>query len=207
MKGSKQILALVFISGTLILNACNERNRELIQNQSKKDSTATFNNHTGLSIYQQEGEWVTQNNDTITLNDLRGKVQVIAMVFTHCRLACPKIVNDMQKIDQQLPANIKGKVGFTLVSFDVERDTIGQLKAFAKDMGLDSSWILLHGDEQELRKLSMLLDVNYEKLQNGDFGHTNVISILDPNGVIVHRHEGLEMDARAMVDKVLEAAR
>ena len=201
-----KLLNVAALAGVLLLAACKDKNTVPEKTVNKSDS-AVVNKRDGLSIYQLDGKWVTQNNKTITLSDLKGKVQVIAMIFTHCRYACPKIVDDIQEIEAQIPVNMKGKVGYTLVTFDVDRDSVGQLKAFAKDEGLDSNWRLLRGDEEEVRELSMLLDVNYEKLENGDFNHTSVITILDENGVKIHRHEGLEMDAKEMANRVVAAVK
>lgn len=188
----------------MIFTSCNNQNTSVKSEGNAQDSAAAKQPKasTGLSIYQLEGNWLTQDNKTITLSNLKGKVQIMAMIFTHCRYACPRIVNDMKDIENELPINRRGKVGFTLVSFDAARDTVGRLKEFANEMSLDSNWTLLHGNDKQIRTLSMLLDVNYEKLANGDFNHTSVINILDENGVIVHRHEGLEMDAKEMGQKV-----
>ena len=48
------------------------------------------------SIYRLPGKWTDQHNHNLELNQLKGKVQVIAMIFTHCAYACPRIVQDMK---------------------------------------------------------------------------------------------------------------
>lgn len=149
----------------------------------------------GASIYQLDGEWHTQNNDTLSLSQLSGKIPVIAMGFTHCGYACPRLVTDMKRIEEQIPPKKKNDVVFVLASFDTERDHPERLRAFAKEMDLDEDWLLLHGDEETVRELSMVLDVKYKKQPGGDFAHSNSITLLNTNGEIVEQIEGLGSDA------------
>lgn len=58
---------------------------------------------------------------------------------------------------------------FVLVSFDSDRDHTKELKEFAKEMKLGKNWLILHGNDEDVRELSMLLDVKYKKQPNGDF--------------------------------------
>ena len=74
------------------------------------------------SLYQLESTWTSDVGREIKLGVLQGQPQVVAMVFTTCEFACPIIVNDMKRIADALPASLRGKVNFTLISFDHERD-------------------------------------------------------------------------------------
>jgi len=154
------------------------------------------------SIYQMEGTWVTHRGDTITLGELKGKIPVVAMVFTNCTFACPKIVDDIKTIKQQVPADKKDKMVYVLISFDTERDTPERLNAFAKSMQLDDQWLLLHGSEDEVREMSMLLNVKYKKMPNGDFGHSNEITLLDTEGTIIEQVEGLGSNQQPILNKI-----
>src|SRR5690606_32328154 len=115
------------------------------------------------SIYQFNGEWHSQDGDTVTLESLRGKIPVIAMVFTYCEFACPRIIADIKKLHDQVPPGKEEEVIFVLVSFDTERDHPERLKEYADRMNLGDNWLLLHGNEDNVRMLSMLLDVKYQK--------------------------------------------
>src|SRR5690606_19652791 len=44
------------------------------------------------SIYQFQGSWHTQENDTIQLQTRRGKIAVGARIITHCEVGWPRIV-------------------------------------------------------------------------------------------------------------------
>ena len=116
------------------------------------------------------------------------------MVFTHCTYACPTLTKDMKAIAAQLKSNgIKEEeIQYALVSFDTERDNPARLTAFAAEMGLDKSWTLLTGKEDAVRQLSVLLNIQYEKAPDGNFSHSNVITVLDKEGRIATQLEGLE---------------
>ena len=158
----------------------------------------------GESIYQAEGKWDNQFGDTLRLADLKGKIPVVSMVFTRCTFACPRIVGDMQAIERQIPADKKDKVVFVLVSFDSERDHTTELKQFARQMKLGDNWQILHGDEESVRELSMLLDVRYKKQENGDFTHSSSMTLLDTSGAIAGRVEGLGSDPAPILEKIRE---
>src|SRR5690242_3384599 len=146
------------------------------------------------SVYGLPGKWTDQNNNLAPLNSLEGKVQVVAMIFTHCGYACPRTIDNMKAIASRLPANEKDKVGFVLISFDPERDSPQQLKAYAIAKQLDNHWTLLHGSADQIRELSLLLDLQYNQQPDGNFSHSNAITVLDKQGIIVKRLEGLTIN-------------
>lgn len=146
------------------------------------------------SIYQLESKWQDQDNKTLTLNSLSGKIQIVAMIFTNCKLACPRLIVDLKLIESKLSAEQKKKSSFLLISFDSERDTPKSLKKFAVEMQLDENWKLIHSTEKNIREISMILDVSYEKQTDGTFSHSNAIHIINETGIIVHRQEGLGSD-------------
>jgi protein SCO1/2 len=83
-------------------------------------------------------------------------------------------------------------VWFALFSFDSERDRPDVLRTFASAHDLDPSrWRLHHGDRAAVRDLAMALGIRYKRDARGDYDHSNVISILDREGVIRHQQVGL----------------
>lgn len=155
------------------------------------------------SVYQLPGIWTDQHNHSFVLNELKGKVQVMAMIFTHCGYACPRIVQDMLAIQRALPAAEKNEVGFVLVSFDSDRDDPSQLARYAGQQGLDGQWTLLHGNASQVRELSLLLNVSYQRLTDSNFAHSNAIVILDRQGAISRTLPGLEPKTDSAVRIIL----
>src|SRR5688500_573995 len=118
----------LFLTGclvTLLLSGCNQQ-PELKEKQKPKATISTPETN-GESIYQLTGEWHDQNGDTLQLKELSGKIPVMAMIFTGCKYACTRMVDDIQNIEKQVPADKKDKVVFVLVSFDSERDQPARL--------------------------------------------------------------------------------
>jgi len=139
-----------------------------------------------LSIYQLESEWTDQHGRTRQLAELRGRPQAIAMVYTHCGSACPRIVGDLKRLEAEFP-----ELGLVLVSIDPERDSPGRLHEFATGSGLGERWTLLNGDDGALMELAAVLGVRYRRVSDTEFMHSNLITVLDTAGVIAYRQEGL----------------
>src|SRR5690606_12679619 len=164
-------------------------------------STADYKNE---SLYQLDGTWLDQDSNTFKMQELEGKIPLVAMVFTSCAYACPRMVADIQNIEQQVPKEKAGDMKYVLISFDVERDYPERLSKFAKDMELDDQWILLHGNEEDVRELSMILGVSYKKMPDGNFAHSNQITLLNRKGEMVEQVEGLGTDPKPIVEKIKE---
>ena len=113
------------------------------------------------------------------------------MFFASCGYACPLLVTDMQAIRAQLPAAVREKAVFVLVSFDVARDTPEALHNYRTQRGLDAGWTLLHGADDAVRELAALLGVKYKQEADGMFSHSNLITILNAEGEVVHQRSGL----------------
>lgn len=170
--------------------------------KEKKKEVAEAPAPAGDPIYEAEGKWDNQNGDTITLSSLKGKIPVVSMVFTRCTFACPRIVSDLKAIEKQVPEDKKDDVVFVLVSFDSDRDHTKELQDFVRQNKLGEQWMVLHGDEESVRELSMLLDVKYKKQPNGDFTHSSSVALLDRSGAIVTQLEGLGADARPLINAI-----
>jgi protein SCO1/2 len=150
--------------------------------------------------------WTTAIGQPLRLGHLQGKVQVLAMVYTTCESACPIIVGLMQLIEAALPPELRPYVGFVLVTLDPARDTPDVLSAYSARMHLDPiSWWLLSGHPDDVLELAMLLGIKYRRDQDGGFIHSNVITVLNKAGEIVHRHEGLQQEMASALEAIRRA--
>ena len=155
------------------------------------------------SLYQLESTWTSDVGREIKLGVLQGRPQVVAMVFTSCEFACPIIVNDMKRIAAALPADLRGKVNFTLISFDHERDTPAKLHAFRQRMILPvANWTLLRGGPDDVRELAALVGVNYRQDARGQYAHSNIITLLNSAGEVDFQQSGLNIDPSQMVERI-----
>ncbi|GAB1488264.1 hypothetical protein MASR2M8_07090 [Opitutaceae bacterium] len=144
------------------------------------------------SLYQLEATYTGDDGKPVTLGQLRGRPVVLAMFFATCTYACPMIVADMARIRDGLPEDLRANAALVLVSFDTKRDTPEVLARYRKDRQLDQQWTLLRGDDGAVRELAALLGVKFKQEADGQFAHSNIISILNTEGEIIHQRAGLK---------------
>ena len=142
------------------------------------------------SLYQTEVSFTNDRGESFQLVELRGRPVVLTMFFASCSHACPMLVTVMQQIRAALPADLANPPVFVLVSFDVERDTPAALAYYRESRLLDDQWRLLHGDNDAVRELAALLGIKYQAEATGGFSHSNVISLLNAEGEVVHQRMG-----------------
>ncbi len=194
---------LTFIGCSMLFSACEPQE---LQQKTLETSTQTVEEELpDLSIFHLPSKWATQSNDTIELVDLRGKVTVLALIFTSCQYACPRLVADMKGIEEEVAANKRSETNFVLVSIDPENDTPEVLHQFAEEKELDlSHWTLLQGTPDSVLELAVTLGVKYRKVSAIDFSHSNIISVFEPNGELVFQQDGFGADNTDIVGHINE---
>ncbi len=144
------------------------------------------------SLYQLEASYTGDDGKPVTLGQFKGRPVVVAMFFATCTYACPMIVADMARIRDGLPESLRANAALVLVSFDTKRDTPEVLARYRKDRGLNQQWTLLRGDDGAVRELAALLGVKFKQEADGQFAHSNIISILNVQGEVIHQRAGLK---------------
>ena len=163
---------------------------------------------TEKSVYQLGNDWTNDAGQTVKLASLAGRPQVVAMFFANCQYACPLLVYQMQQIETGLPVNLRTNVGFVLVSFDPERDTVAALHNYRGQHGLDAKgWTLLRGSADSVQELAAVLGVQFKQDATGQFLHSNLITLLNSDGEIVYQKTGLNLETQPMVQRVEGLAR
>ena len=164
---------------------------------------AAQTNYTDKSLFLLESVWTSDANRQVKLGVLRGRPQVVAMFFASCQFTCPLTVSDLLRIEAALPENLRTNTDFLLVSFDSERDTPAALKAYrAKRELSNQNWTLLRGEPDDVRELAALLGVIYKRDANGDFAHSNVITVVNAEGEIIFQQPGLNLPPDEIVAKL-----
>lgn len=176
--------------------------------QAKSHSGHTHHEHmsmpidepvSGQSLHQLEAPWTDQHGDTTRIGDFAGKIVVLAMAYTHCEYACPRIIADMRYIRKQFPGQAQD-LAFVLASVDPDRDTVEHLQAFGQTTGLSAQgWRLLWAPDDTVRELAAVLGVQYRRVSASDFAHSNIISVLGPDGEIHYQQKELGVAPDATV--------
>jgi len=184
------------------------KNVSAINDNDEKKSCCTeeeVDEYSDNSIYNLESDWMNQNGDKINLGSLRGKPVILTLFYASCTYACPILINDMKKIESSLSRNRLNDYKFVLVSIDPDRDTPKNLFKTLEINNLDSRrWTLLTGNKDDVMNLAALIGFKFKDDGKGGFSHSNLITLLNENGEIVHQHVGLNQsvdDALVVLNK------
>ncbi|MDT0293462.1 SCO family protein [Mesonia ostreae] len=135
--------------------------------------------------------FTNQDGETITNEDYRGKVYVVEFFFTTCPTICPKMNENMVKIQNEF----YGNPNFGIASFSIypEHDTPKVLKAYAEEYGVAiPNWNMLTGEREaifELANTGFNLYVAENKEMDGNFEHSGYFALVDQEGVIRSRYD------------------
>jgi protein SCO1 len=93
-----------------------------------------------------------QRGQTISAQQLRGRVLIADFIFTSCPDVCPLLTEQLARLRKQLPEHAP----LTLLSFSVdpEHDTPQRLQLFAAQHGVDSQdWWFLTGPLDQIKQV------------------------------------------------------
>ena len=96
-----------------------------------------------------------QDGQTFSLNQTRGKVVVLSLIYTHCPDICPVTTARMKQIQDQLQANgLSNQVQLVTFTVDPQRDTATVLKQFAGVFNVNfDNWVFLTGASDQISDL------------------------------------------------------
>jgi protein SCO1/2 len=158
------------------------------------------------SILDFEHQWTDQSGQPFRLSSLKGKRIVLTMGYATCQFACPRIMADLMAIERALTDSEKATTHFVFITIDPQRDTPETLEGFLTSYKVDPQrWHALRGGEDETREISVALGVRFKAIDGGDFAHSNLITLLDAEGSITHRQQGLGADPAELI-KALRAS-
>ena len=197
---------MYLLVAAFLFTACNnaeKKETEVDKDLAESKVSSEENELPELSIYNLPSTWTTQNGENIQLEDLRGNVLVMVMIYTSCKAACPRLVADMRNIEKQVPEADLKKTKFILVSIDPETDTPKRLKDFSIENDMENDhWLFLRGTPEDTREFAAVLAVSYKKISPIDFSHSNIISVFDEEGVLVHQQQGLGVDNAETIEAI-----
>lgn len=191
------------------LNSCSDTTSSSDDsNQEEKEAAPiTAKEFDEMSIFQLPSEWESQEDKLVKLEDLQGNILVAVMIYTTCKAACPRLVADMKNIQSQIGTATQKPVKYLLFSIDPETDTPEQLKKFSIENEMaENHWLFLRSSEENTREFANVLAVKYAEISPIDFSHSNIISVFDTEGIMQHQQEGLGVDNKETIAKIIELA-
>lgn len=156
----------------------------------------------------QPFSFTNQDGQTVTRENMSGKVYVAEYFFTHCDGICPTMNNNMRLVYEEF----KNDSNFLILSHtcDPERDSVAQMKYYADSMKVDTKkWIFLTGRKDSLYKaarVSYTIDDPANNLKSIDdqFIHSQFWALVDKNGDVRKIYDGLK---ESEVNKMIRLAK
>lgn len=156
------------------------------------------------SVYQLQGEWRNQGDKVTSLSSFRGTPVVVAMTFTGCQYSCPLTIKKLESIENDIKKNGIKNYHLVIASFDSERDLPKALSVYMKKMKLsEEKWTFLSPkSDEDVRELAIVLGITYQKVEGGDFSHSNEINLLDSEGRVVYKLKGVSSNHKELTEKL-----
>lgn len=203
MKKLNLLLTLIML--TVIACQSDSQDEKTVSQVNTEEPGVNDQELSDLSIYHLPSEWTTHHNEQIKLEDLKGKALVMVMIYTSCKSACPRLVADMKDIKSMLPEDKLDQLQLVLVSIDPEVDTPERLKEFAIENEMNEApWLFLRSSESNTREFAAVLAVKYKRISPIDFSHSNIISVFNHKGELVHQKDGLGVNNQETIDAIIE---
>lgn len=160
----------------------------------------------GASIYPLKVSLVDQAGATVGLDAWEGKVVLISMFYTSCPHACPTLISHLKKVEAALSPETRKETRVLLVSFDPEHDTLDVLRGMPEKHQVDRErWKFATAKDETIREVAAVLGIKYRQA-DGTFNHSSVITVLDRQGKIDMRSDGLEDATAALAARITSLA-
>lgn len=151
--------------------------------------------------------FINQDHENVSLDDLKGDWWIADFIFTNCVTVCLPMTENMVYLQKQL---VENDLDVQLVSFSVdpEVDTPEILKDYAKSYEADfSNWSFLTGyDFDTIKDLSIhsFAAGLQKEPDSNQVNHVTRFYLINPEGEIVKRYEGMEKDEMESIVKDLK---
>ena len=149
-----------------------------------------------VQLINQFGKKVSLNND------LKGKMLVIDFFFTTCPSICPRLTDNMRKLqksymkDPKKESSLDTVVQFISITVNPERDSFQVMRAYADRFGANHDhWWFLTGDKKSIYSFARNeLKVTVGPGDGGaeDFIHTEKMVLLDRDRLVRGYYDGLK---------------
>lgn len=159
---------------------------------------------TNMSENVADFDFTTQDNETLSLDDLEGEWWVADFVFTNCTSVCLPMTSNMSVLQDKMKDE---ELDAQLVSFSVDPDydTPEVLQKYADEYDADlGNWTFLTGyDFQTIKELSIKsFKSMLQEAAPGDdqVTHGTSFFLVNPEGKVIKKYDGV--DQKAMDDIV-----
>ncbi len=174
------------------------------QHHQKDDNTLSAGEISSEhSLYHLDAEWTDHRNKSYSLSDFAGEPVIVVMFYGNCTQVCPILIKDAWRLYSSIGKQMRDSVNVLAITFDTENDTPQVLRDYAEYEQLNiPGWHFMTAEQANVRTLAMMLGVQYTKKSDGHFAHTNLVTVLDKQGRIAKRVEGLNQPMSEAVEVI-----
>jgi protein SCO1 len=167
----------------------------------------------GRKVYHtiSERNFLDQSGKIFTTSSMKGKVVVSDFFFASCAGTCPRMTNQLVRVQNAF----RGNTGLALVSYTVDpaRDSVPALQEYASRFKADTAqWKFITGDKKSLYDLARydyFLPVEPGNGDSEDFIHSDQLILLDRQSRIRGYYSGTDsaavdsliVDIRTLLDE------
>lgn len=133
---------------------------------------------------------LNQDGDTVSLQDLHGKVVVLTGVYATCNGACPVIMIQLKRVVDKLDPELLDDLVVVAITLDPENDHERELTDMAYRHSVSAPlYNFVHGDPDTINPL--LDKLSFSRARNAarpeDIDHSNMYVLLDRQSKIAFR--------------------
>nr|WP_238192148.1 SCO family protein [Paenibacillus sp. L3-i20] len=161
-----------------------------------------------LNLPVNDFTFTNQDEQPVSLSDLKGKVWVADLIFTHCETVCPTMSANMAELQKQLKsANVDAEI--ISFSVDPERDNPAALKSYLEKFDADfTNWQALTGYSHEEIKTFVLQSFKVpvaKDTASDQIIHGTSFYLVDQKGTVVTKYDGMENTPYEKIIKDIKA--
>lgn len=156
-------------------------------------------------------EFTDQDNKSVRLKSLRGKVVAMTFIYTRCPLPdyCIRMSNYFARVERALKKNsaMAGKWHLLTITFDTKHDTPEILRKYGKNYHANfADWSFVTGAEQTIRKLTDGFDMIIQTSEGGLIDHNLMTALLDTKGNLVETFDSNQWNPEDVAKRIRELA-
>lgn len=132
-------------------------------------------------------EYLNQDSVLIKSSSMKGKIWVADFIFTNCQSICPKMTDEMKRLNN-LTKDLSKSIQFMSFSIDPKTDSPYVLKNYIKAKGIKAkNWQFFTGSEARTHALGIdnFLIVAQEDIEAaGGYAHSEAFTLVDREGYV-----------------------
>lgn len=149
--------------------------------------------------------FVDQDSTLVTNETFQGKAYLADFFFISCPTICPKVKKQMLRIFDQYQGN--EELMLLSHTIDPQRDTVGRLKTYAQNLGVDNGqWRFVTGEKDDIYEIAddYMSIAREDPNAPGGFDHSGWVLLIDKSGHIRSYADGTDPEKVDLLLKDIE---